>query len=124
MDAQKTLKIDGTDWYQASSLSLCGFVASAEKETIFWTIRSDTLTGHQIKAVKQSVETVDVKGSMQKAVRIELSLTGLLSYFWKSDYWFSVHEGVFLKFQGPSGPPGSPVTTITHTQCSSEVLDQ
>ncbi|MCA1786302.1 MAG: hypothetical protein LC657_10020 [Desulfobacteraceae bacterium] len=112
----KTLEIDDTDWYQASSLSLRGLVVSAEREKTFWTIRSDTLTVHKLKAVKQGLETVEVNGAMKEAVRIELSLTGLLSPFWKSDYWFSVPEGIFLKFQGPSGPPGSPVTTITRVQ--------
>ena len=112
----KTLKIDSTDWYQASSLSLRGLVASTDREKVFWTVRTDTLTVHKIKAAKKGLETVDVNGSMKKAVRIELSLTGLLSHFWKSDYWFSVPEGIFLKFQGPSGPPGSPETTITRIQ--------
>jgi hypothetical protein len=109
----KTLEIDGTDWYQASSLSLRGLVASADREKEFWTIRSDTLTVHKLKAVKQGLETVEVNGAMKEAVRIELSLTGLLAPFWKSDYWFSVPEGIFLKFQGPGGPPGSPETTVT-----------
>jgi hypothetical protein len=112
----KTIPIDGTDWYQASSLSLRGFAASTDREKVFWTIRSDTLTVHKIKAVKQGLETIDVNGVMKKAVRIKLSLTGLLSHFWKSDYWFSVPEGVFLQFKGPSGPPGSPMTTVTQIQ--------
>ncbi|MFN2436346.1 MAG: hypothetical protein ABR513_04590 [Desulfotignum sp.] len=112
----KTLEIDGIDWYQASSLSLRGLVTSADREKVFWTIRSDTLTAHKLKAVKQGLETVEVNGAMKEAVRIELSLTGLLSPFWKSDYWFSVPERIFLKFQGPSGPPGSPVTTVTQVQ--------
>ncbi len=90
----KTLEIDDTDWYQASSLSLRGLVASADREKEFWTIRSDTLTVHKIKAVKQGLETIEVSGTMKEAVRIELSLTGLLSHFWKSDYWFSVPEGI------------------------------
>jgi len=109
----KTLEIDGMDWYQASSLSLRGLVTSADREKEFWTIRSDTLTVHKLKAVKKGLETVEVNGAKKEAVRIELSLTGLLSPFWKSDYWFSVPEGIFLKFQGPGGPPGSPETTVT-----------
>ena len=109
----KTLTVDPNPWYQSTSLSLRGFIASDDSERIFWTIRPGTLTAHKIKATKQEVLPTDTATGQRSLLRIRLSLTGILAPFWKSDYWFSVPEGVFQRFEGPSGPPGSPLTVVT-----------
>jgi hypothetical protein len=84
-------------------------IASDAAERLFWTIRCDTLTAHKIKAIKKGVEKVDTADNM---LHIRLTLPGLLAPLWKSDYWFALPEGVFFRFQGPSGPPGSSMTTV------------
>jgi hypothetical protein len=50
-------------------------------------------------------------------LRIHLTLPGILAPFWKSDYWFALPEGVFFRFKGTSGPPGSPMIIVTRTAC-------
>ena len=109
----KQLAIDERPWYQATSLSLRELVASGDSERVFWTIRMDTLTAHKIRAVKKGVEAVDIDGSQKALLRIRLSLPGMLAPFWKSDYWFALPAGIFFRFEGPSGPPGSPTTIVT-----------
>ena len=109
----KSLAIDPNPWYQATSLSLREFIASDDSERIFWIIRPNTLTVHKIKATKQEVLTKDSVNGQRSLLRIRLSLTGMLAPFWKSDYWFSIPEGIFQRFEGPSGPPGSPLTVVT-----------
>ncbi|MBR9986627.1 MAG: hypothetical protein KFF68_12010 [Desulfosarcina sp.] len=109
----KQLAIDESPWYQATSLSLRELVASGDSERIFWTIRMDTLTAHKIRAIKKGVESLDPDGSQKALLWIRLSLPGMLAPFWKSDYWFALPEGVFYRFKGPSGPPGSPTTLVT-----------
>jgi hypothetical protein len=106
----KRFEIDGCPWYQATSLSLRGLVASADEKRLFWTIRLKTMTVHKLKAVKKGVEQVEGNDNL---LRIRLTLTGLLAPFWKSDYWFALPEGVLFRFQCPSGPPGSPIITVT-----------
>ena len=109
----KTLKIDTCPWFQATSLSLRELVVSSDSQRKFWTIRLDTLTAHKLKAVKQEVETIALDGIRKPLLRIRLRPTGLLAPFWKSDYWFTLPEGLFFRFEGPSGPPGSPITVVT-----------
>jgi hypothetical protein len=109
----KQLAIDEYPWYQATSLSLRGLITSGDSERVFWTIRMDTLTAHKIRAVKKDVESVEFDGRQKALLRIRLSLPGMLAPFWKSDYWFALPEGVFYRFKGPSGPPGSPTTLVT-----------
>jgi hypothetical protein len=109
----KILDIDDAPWYQATSLSLRGLIASDDPQRVFWTIRSDTLTPHKIKAVKKGIETVASEENANKLQHIRLRATGMLAPFWKSDYWFSLPGGIFQRFEGPSGPPGSPMTVVT-----------
>ncbi|MFO7714527.1 hypothetical protein [Desulfosarcina sp.] len=111
----KRLEIDDSPWYQATSLSLREMVSSDDTERVFWTIRSDTLTAHKIRAIKKGVETIDLDGNRKELLRIRLTLLGMLAPFWKSDYWFAAPEGIFYRFKGPSGPPGSPMTVVTRT---------
>ena len=109
----KTLEINSDPWYQATSLSLRDLIASEETERMFWTIRYDTLTVHRIRATKQSKETIESGENQLSLLHIRLTLPGMLAPLWKSDYWFSLPDGVLFRFEGPSGPPGSPRTTVT-----------
>jgi hypothetical protein len=109
----KTLRIDRSPWYQATSLSLRGLVASDDDDRVFWTIRMKTLTAHKVRAVKKGIERIASGESTEALQRIQLRATGLLAPFWKSDYWFSRPHGWLYRFQAPSGPPGSPMTTVT-----------
>ncbi len=105
---EKTIEIDALPWYQATSISLRPFALSAAETVEFWTFRAASLKMHKLRAVKREVETIEVNQKTWEAQRIQLQLTGLLSAFWKSDYWFRKADGVFLKFKGPGGPPGHP----------------
>jgi hypothetical protein len=109
----KTLPIDDAPWYQATSLSLRQLATSEETHQVFWSIRYNTLKAHKVEAIKKGVESVASADGPKTLLHIRLSLTGLLSPFWKSDYWFSLPEFVFYRFKGPSGPPGAPMTVIT-----------
>jgi hypothetical protein len=110
---EKTLPIDGAPWYQATSLSLRHLAASSSDQQVFWTIRYDTLNAHKVKAIKKGIETIESADGDKAMLRIRLTLTGPLAFFWQSNYWFSLPECVFYRFEGPSGPPGSPMTIIT-----------
>jgi hypothetical protein len=110
----RTLNIDEAPWYQAISLSLRGLLASGDTDRVFWIIRYDTLKVHKIKAIKSGTERLQAdEGRLRTLAHIRLTLTGLLAPFWKSDYWFTTPGDVFYRFQGPSGPPGAPMITIT-----------
>ena len=106
----KEIKIDASPWYQATSLSLRKLVISPATEQVFWTIRLKTMTAHKLRADKKKIE-LDEDGN--KLQHIRLRAAGMLAPFWKSDYWYDLPQGVLFRFKGPSGPPGSPMTTVT-----------
>ena len=110
----RVLPVDDAPWYQATSWSLRAFVLSSKKEICFWTVRIDTLEVHKIKAIKEHRDILNVNGVNEDAVEVGLRLKGLMALFWKSSYWFRASDGVFLRFEGPSGPPGTPDIVVEY----------
>lgn len=108
------MTIDDAPWFQAISLNLRRFVGSGESRIEFWTVRSDVLSAHKIVAEKQGLEEIAAAGQTHRARVVELRLSGALSGFWKSRYWFRANDSLFLQFEGPSGPPGSPLRLISY----------
>ena len=53
-----------------------------------------------------------IAGKPIETIKIEMRLTGWRSYFWKSDYWFKADDGLFLRFEGQSGPSGENRITV------------
>jgi hypothetical protein len=106
------LKIDPAPWYQAGSFSLRAFAQSTQKETRFWILRPGKFTAHKLFAARQGKELLKIDGVSVSAHKIKVGLTGWKAPFWSAYYWFGARNGVFLRYQGPSGPPGSPDTVV------------
>lgn len=95
----KSIEVDEAPWYQATSLSLSKFVLSKKREVYFWTLHPDTLRAFKLKAVKKETEPFPLEGRQAvEAVKVELSLKGILSPLFSCYYWFSLHDGTFLGF--------------------------
>lgn len=110
---QRTVTIDEDPWYQALSISLRQFVDPQLMSRKFWTIRSDTLDVYrlQVHREEQAVKGMEGKYGGQ-AIRLKIQLTGFRAAFWSCHYWLRKMDGVFLRYEGPSGPPGWPMTTV------------
>lgn len=115
---RKEIAIDNAPWYQATSWSLRRFIVSGEKRVQFWSIRPDKLKAYKINAIRECEEILPIKNSRFRAVRVELRLKGMLAPFWRSRYWFRKKDGVFLRFEGPGGPPGAPQLVVEYHENS------
>lgn len=111
----KHIEIDDTPWFQATSLSLKGLINSGEKEIQFWTLRPETLKAYKLKAIKENSELFLIGNTPIEAVKIKLCLTGFLSPFWSSHYWFSTKDGSFLGFEGPADKSGLTRISVTYS---------
>lgn len=103
--------IDKLPWYQALSLSLGGMVKRGASGSEFWMLRPDTLEPVRMQARRLGKERISVVRGEGAAIRVKVTPAGLASLFWQGRYWFSP-EGVFLRYEGASGPPGSPKTIV------------
>ncbi|MFC1514358.1 hypothetical protein ACFL5X_00455 [Candidatus Omnitrophota bacterium] len=109
----KKIAIDEAPWYQTVSFALTTFAASEDTSVTFWALRTDTLTPHKMRAMKTGVETISFQKKEIETQKIRVKLTGFKAMFWHSDYWLKKDNGLFLRYEGIEGPPGTPPTIVT-----------
>lgn len=98
-------------WIQNISLSLQWFVKNNRKETMsFCIIKTDDLSPFDMVAKKKKDADITVGPNNFIATNVMVTLPGMKSVLWKSNYWFRKNDGLFLKYEGTDGP-GTPVTT-------------
>jgi hypothetical protein len=108
----RELAIDGAPWFQPLSYALGRFSLSDRESVRFWAIRPDSLEVVKLLATRQDVESVATDAGSFSGRRVRISLGGLLSTFWKAHYWFRLDDGLFIRYEGVRGPPGTPGTVI------------
>ena len=109
---QKEWTIGDSPWYQALSYCLRPFLKSTSRKIEFWMIRPDTVDAVKLCAEKAEVEPITVNGRCFEAWKVKIYRTGFLSIFWQGEYWYRVKDGLFLKYSGIHGPPGTPPTVV------------
>lgn len=101
-------------WFQPLSYSLRNLLKSEPDETkIFWMIRPDELKPHKFQAARVGFEEITIGNNSFQTAKIKINPTGLLSYLWHAYYWFRLEDGLFLRYEGTHGPPGTPKTVIS-----------
>jgi hypothetical protein len=106
------LEIDASPWFQPLSYALGRFSQSHLDSVVFWTIRPDTLTVVKLRARSLGEEQVTTRAGLFPARKVRISLDGFLSHFWEAHYWFRQADGLFVRYEGANGLPGTPITTI------------
>jgi hypothetical protein len=106
------IEIGDEPWYQALSFSLGRFARSGREATSFWTLRPDTFAAVRLKAERAGREPIATADGPVLAEKVRISTTGLLSGLWQAHYWFDAKAGLFLRYEGVNGLPGTPKTVI------------
>ena len=109
---EKTYPTKGKSWGQFIYFFLSTFLKSNEEKTTFLMIKRDKVEFHTLTAKVEKNEEIDVSGETYNAIRVKVSLSGILSIFWKAYYWFDAETKEFLKFESVMGGPGTPLTII------------
>lgn len=65
-----------------------------------------------MKAVKDGIEKIRVGDSLIESDEIKVSPNGLAGYLWCGKYWYRVSDGLFLKYKGTKGLPGTPESIV------------
>ncbi|MGC8754842.1 MAG: hypothetical protein ACP5QJ_07510 [Thermosulfidibacteraceae bacterium] len=105
------LHIDEAPWYQFVEASLRDFIVSEKKNTVFWIIKPADCSVFKMQAIREKVEEITIGGRKVKAIKVKITLTGIASLFWSVFYWYD-ENGVFLKYKGVKGGPGTPETIV------------
>jgi hypothetical protein len=108
----RIVDIDDDPWYQPLSYALGQFSQSGRDSIRFWTIRPDKLEPIKLQAQRQDSEPVLTAAGLYLAHRVRISATGLWSRLWKANYWFRLEDGLFVRYEGSNGLPGTTKTII------------
>jgi len=106
------IKIDERSWKQSMSYSLSGFAFGDKEKIEYWIVRLDKFKGEKMQAEKAGNEDITIKDKEYQAVKVIIKAAGLRSKFWSGHYWFRASDGLFLKYEGWNGLPGSTKTII------------
>lgn len=112
---KRTLDLGDLPWYQALSVSLRAIIEHPNSPREFWILRPDTLDLHRMQVSELDEDDLELEGQVIPTWRLTIRLSGWQSFLWHADYWLRQTDGRFVKYQGVSGPPGSPATVIILT---------
>ncbi len=108
----KTIKIDENPWKQSMSYSLSEFALGESEKIEFWIVRMDKFKSVKMQAEKDNIEDITINGKLFHTVKVKISSAGVLSKLWHGYYWYQVSDGLFLRYEGLNGLPGSTKTII------------
>lgn len=99
---RKQFKINDLPWNQVFHIGLEPFARSGGGSTQFWSIGTSgpgemKIAKFNVKRIK--TETISIEDRETKACRLQISLSGLLSVFWKGYYWYRQEDGCFLLYR-------------------------
>ena len=106
------IKINERPWKQSMSYSLSGFAFGDKEKIEYWIVRLDKFKGEKMQAEKAGNECIIIKDKEYHAMKVIIRAAGLRSKFWSGHYWFRISDGLFLKYEGWNGLPGSTKTII------------
>jgi hypothetical protein len=105
-------EIDQDPWYGIIGMGLGGFVRAGAPKTTFWTVNPDNGKAYKMTAKRRSAETIVCDGLTVQSVKVTVSVAGVPSAFYSTDYWFREDDGLLLRFEGTSRGLGSPKTVL------------
>lgn len=111
---EKTIAIDQDIWINKIDHGLSHFVNSDQTSVTFWTLKLADLEPVHFEAEKIETEMLQINGQKVQAIKVKLTLNHMLiARFWSAHLWYRTSDGLFLRYEGANGGPGTPVTTIT-----------
>ncbi len=110
---QKSVSIDKDIWINKIDQGLSYFALSGQESITFWTLKLSDLEPLQFKAEKVGIENLKIDNQVIEAVKLKMTLKNMfLSKLWSAYLWYRTSDGLFLKYEGAKGGPGTPTTTI------------
>jgi len=112
----KTFKTKALSWNQSFNIGLEKFALAPDKSMKFRAIGTSgpgdmKITTFSVK--KKNVETITFAGKKTAALHVQISLSGLLSLFWKGNYYYRKTDGKFLLYKGKGSGSSRTVMELT-----------
>jgi hypothetical protein len=110
----KSVKIDQAPWINKIDHGLSAWAVSEHDELVFWVLKLKTdLDPMRFKAEKIGEEDISLPSGTFRAVKVKLTFNNfVLSHLWSAYCWYRKSDGLFLRYEGVNGGPGTPLTVI------------
>jgi hypothetical protein len=107
---QKIYQVDAEPWYEEWGVGLRSFVMGAEKKSVFWSINPNNLNQiGKFEATRLERQTFVINKTAVEAIHVKISLQGILSLFYSTDYLFRASDGTVVRMKNPSSDGKSEV---------------
>ena len=108
-----SLDLEGKPWYQFVGLSAKNLISSNQDSRSFRIVNPADLGIVKLKLIKKEISDRNLAGRQRQVLHMELRSDNLLlQSLWKADYWFDADSGLYLRYEGINGGPGTPKTTV------------
>mgnify|MGYP006902068684 CR=1 FL=1 len=109
----RTVEIDDKPWINKLDHGLTEWVNSNDEELVFWTLKLNSgLDPIKFDAQKVGRERLQTSAGSFDTIKVRLSLHGfLLTKLWSAYCWYRLSDGLFIKYEGDTGP-GTQLRTI------------
>ncbi len=108
----ETIKRSKYPWYQNIGWAATSMLSKGDDEITFSLIRPDNLSVLTMQATVVEDEDVVHENAIYSAIKVKVTLTGILKHFWSGYYWYRKSDYKMVKYQGTTGAPGSPMLTM------------
>jgi len=109
----RRLAIDSRPWYETVEVMLRDYaLAGSTSPVFFWIVHPFEAKAYLLQARGEGRESIEVNGSRLEALKVRVGLPGIGSILWNTVYWYRPGDGMFLRYEGVRGFPGTPVTVV------------
>lgn len=107
------IEINKTPLYQFMDVSLTSFAIGSKTKMTFQNFYPEELKVWTMVATKQKIEEISIQRGSILAQRVKVTLSGFLSIFWSTTFWFDPETGEFLKYSGKNANKDLVVIQVT-----------
>jgi hypothetical protein len=108
--------LDPDPWFGSIEAGLSEMTRKGIKKLDFWILDPEKLEVRKLTARSAGYETLDLNGEQVETVKIKVTAKGVPALFYSVSFWFRKADGIFLRFKGINGPPGTPLTITSLTK--------
>jgi len=98
-------------WIQDFNFGFHEFLEAQNREMTFLMLNPNDFTINEMIVKKQNIEKIKIGHINYNAQKVEVTLPGFKSMFWKAQIWYDLESYDLIKYIADKGP-GTPVTTI------------
>lgn len=97
-----SVDLKGRTWIQDVALQAAPFVQSDRQEMDFIMVGGENdIKAVEMKLAKKEEIKMEIDGAETEVVKVEMRLSGLLSFLWSAEYIFNAKTGEMLLFKSP-----------------------